>query len=60
MKGLLNDLICHMRAIKVAGIDMIHAERYRFTQNSNRTLHIARLSPHLRTGKLHCAVAHAV
>src|SRR4030095_9584039 len=60
MKRLLNDLIGHMGTVKIAGIDMIHASRYRFSKNSNRTVHIAWRSPHLRTGKLHSAIAHAV
>src|SRR5262245_19889737 len=60
VKRLLNDLIGYMGTVIVAGIDMIHAGCYRFSQNSNRTAHIARRSPHLRTGKLHCAIAHAV
>ena len=60
MERLLDDLIGHMRTVKVAGIDVVHAGRDRLSQNGNRGLHIARRSPHLRAGKLHRAIAHAV
>src|SRR6266404_6483590 len=60
MKSLLNDLIGNMRTVIVAGIDMIDADRNRLSQNANRPVQITRWSPHLRTGKLHRAIAHAV
>ena len=60
MQRLLDDLIGHMRAVKVAGIDVIHAGRDRLSQNSNGGLPIARRAPHLRTGKLHRSIAHTV
>jgi hypothetical protein len=60
MKRLLNDLIGHMRTIKVTGIDMVHAFRNRRSQDCNRGVNITRRSPHLWAGKLHRAVAHAV
>ena len=60
MERLLDDLVGHMRTIKVAGIDMVHAGGDRLSQNGDRSVDIARRSPHLRTGKLHRTVAHAV
>src|SRR5689334_17121965 len=60
VKRLLNDLVGHMRTIKVAGIDMIDTGRHRLSQNSNRSVNITRWSPHSRTGKLHSAIAHPV
>src|SRR5258707_8468033 len=60
MKSLFNDLVGHIRAVKVAGIDMVHACRNRLPQNSNRSLNIARRSPYLRASKLHRAAAHPV
>ena len=60
MERLLNDLIGHMRTVKVAGIDMIHAGRNRLSQNGDRAINIARRSPHLRAGQLHRAIAHAI
>src|SRR5580700_2082452 len=60
MKRLLDDLIGYMRAVIVAGIDVIHAGCDRLAQNSNRSVNIARRSPNLRTGKLDRAVAHSL
>src|SRR6267142_6092505 len=60
MQRLFDDQIGHMRTVVVAGIDMVHAGGNSLSQNSNRTLHITRRSPHLWTGKLHRAIAHAV
>src|SRR6266404_8087185 len=59
VKCLLNDLIGHMRTVKVAGIDMIDTGRNRFSQHSNRYANITRRSPYFRTSKLHRAIAHA-
>jgi hypothetical protein len=39
---------------------MVHAGLYRFSQNSNRGVNVARRSEHLRASELHCAVAHAI
>jgi hypothetical protein len=60
MKRFPNHLIRHMRAIEVARIDMVHACGDRLSQDCNRGVNITRRSPHLRTGKLHRAIAHAV
>jgi hypothetical protein len=50
MEGLLDDLIGDMRAVKVTGVDMVHANPNCLSQNGNRSVHVARRSPHLRTG----------
>jgi hypothetical protein len=60
MEGLLNNLIRYMRAVKVAGVDMIDAGCNRFSQNCDRTVNVTRWSPDSGTGKLHRAIAHAV
>ena len=60
MERLLDDLIGHMRTVIVAGIDVVYASRNRLSQNCNRSVNITRRSPHLRAGKLHRAIAHAV
>jgi hypothetical protein len=60
MKRLLDNLIGYVRAEKIAGIDMVHARGNGLSQNGNRLVPIPWWPPHLRTGKLHRAVAHAV
>src|SRR5258708_1227647 len=59
MQRLFDDLICYMRAIEIAGIDVVHAGVERFAQNPDGLFGIARWSPHLRTRQLHGAIAHA-
>jgi hypothetical protein len=39
---------------------MIHPYRNRLSQDGNRAVNIAWRSPHLRAGKLHGAIAHAL
>ena len=60
MEGLPNNLIGHMRAVVVAGVDVVHAGGNRFSQNGDRGIHVPRRSEGLGAGKLHGAVAHAV
>ncbi len=57
---LLDQLIGHMGSVVVAGVDVVHAGLYRFSQNSNGGIHILRRSPDARASQLHGAVAHAV
>ena len=40
IKRLLNDLIRHMRTVKVTGIDVVHAGRNRLSQHSNRSVNV--------------------
>src|SRR5262249_57966244 len=60
MERLLDNLIRHMRAVEVAGVDMVHPGPSRLPQNSYRGIHVARRSPDLRAGKLHRPVTHPV
>ncbi len=60
MERLLYDLIGHMRTVKVAGVDVIHAGLNGLSQYSDCSLDVAGRSPDLRACKLHRAIAHAV
>jgi hypothetical protein len=64
MKGLLDQLIGYVWAVKVAGIDVVHARCNGIAQNSDCTWNIAREPPDsflaIPSGKLHCAITHAI
>ena len=60
VKGLLDDLVGYVGAVKVAGIDMVYASRDGFPQNSNGGIRVARRSKYLRASELHRTVAHAI
>jgi hypothetical protein len=60
MKSTLDNLIGYVRAVVVAGVDVIHARGYRFAQNSNRGVNVPWRPKNFRPGKLHGAIAHAV
>ena len=64
MKRSLDNQIRHMRAVIVAGIDMIHAARDGLSQNCDRSVDISWRSPYhffaISSGQLHGAVTHAV
>src|SRR5439155_25010157 len=60
MESFLNDLIRHVRTIEIAGVDVVHAGSYRFTQHGDGGIGIARWPKHAGTGELHGAVTHAV
>ena len=60
MERLFDDLVGHMRTVIIAGIDMVDSCRNRLAQNSDCSIAIARRSLHLRTCKLHRAIAHAI
>ena len=45
MERLLDQLIGYVRAVKVAGIDVVHAGCNGLAQNSDRTRNIARGTP---------------
>src|SRR5258706_1688220 len=60
MTRSLDDLIGHMRTIKIARIDVVDPGRDSLSQNSYRCLSITRRSPNLRAGKLHGAITHPV
>src|SRR6267154_5622189 len=60
MQCPLNDLIGNMWTIEVAGIDVVHPHRDCLSQTLDGSVDIARRSPNLWTGELHCTVAHPV
>jgi hypothetical protein len=60
MERPLDDLISHVRTIKIAGIDVVYPRRNRLSQDGNRSVNIVRRSLNLRPGQLHRAIAHPV
>ncbi len=60
MERLPDDLIGDVGAIVVAGVDVVDAGGNGFPQNGDGSVSVTRRSPNLRTGELHCAIAHAV
>ena len=48
------------RAVKVAGIDVIHSCRNRLSKHRDGFINITGRSPHLRTGESQRAIAHTV
>ena len=64
MERLLDDLIGHVRAVKITRINVIHARSYGLTQHRDGARNIARRTPDhlawLPPRKLHGAIAHAV
>src|SRR6266568_288507 len=60
MERLLNNSIGHMRAVVVAGVNLVHAGLYCMAQNGDGAVNVAWRSPHARSCKLHCTVAHAI
>ena len=60
MKCLADNLIGNVRAIEVAGINVIDAKCYCFAQNGNSSIHIAWRTKDPFTRKLHRAVSHAI
>ena len=60
MERSFDDLICDMRPIEVAGIDVIDSERDGIPQHRNCGVHIPRRSPYVWASKLHRAVPHSV
>jgi hypothetical protein len=60
MERLVDNLIGHMRTIEVARIDMVHSSLNGLSQDSDRTVKIARRSPDSWTRQLHRPVTHAM
>src|SRR6202034_487188 len=50
-------MVDHVRAIEVAGIDVVDAARHRFTQHGDCRVAIFRRAEYAGTGELHSAVA---
>ena len=57
MKRLADKLVGHMRSVKIAGINVIHTRRHRFTQHRQRRIFIFWRTKNARPGKLHRAIA---
>ena len=60
IKRFADQPIGHVRAVEVAGVDMINAQRQRFTQHGARLLWILGRAEHTRSCQLHGPIAHAV
>lgn len=60
MERPLDDLIGDVRAVIVAGIDVVYAGLHRLAQNCDRFVCVARRSEDLRASELHGTVAHAI
>src|ERR1700722_13992775 len=60
MKGLFDDLVGHMRTVKIAGIDMVDPVRNSLAQNGYGSFNITGRPPHLWPRQLHGAVTHSV
>ena len=60
VQRLTDDLIGDMRAVEVAGVDVIDASGNRLPQYGNCRRTILRRTPYVRTGKLHRSIANAI
>ncbi len=60
MQRLADDLVGHVRAVEIAGVDMIHAARDSLAQHGERGVTVLRRTEHARAGELHRAIAHAI
>ena len=59
MQRLADDLVGDMRAVEVAGVDVVDAGRDRLAQDGDRRVAILGRAEHAGAGELHGAVAHA-
>ena len=59
VQGLLDELVRHMRAVIVAGVDVGDAQLDRLPQYGHRGATVGRGAEHVRAGQLHRAVPHA-
>src|SRR5580698_596425 len=59
MQGLANQPIGDVRAVKVAGVDVVRATCDRFTQHRKRSIWVPRPTEYARACELHGAVAKA-
>ena len=60
MKRLANELVGDMRAVVVAGVDVIDPVRHRLAQHGERGVAILRRAEHAWAGELHGAIAQSV
>jgi len=59
MQRFFDKLIGYVRAIEVAGVDVIDTEANNLAQDGERTVVICRRPEYMRTSQLHGPVAHA-
>jgi hypothetical protein len=59
MERFSDKLICNVRAIEVAGVDVIDTEPDNLAQDREGTVVICWWPEYMRTSQLHGAVAHA-
>jgi len=57
MQGLADDLVRHMWAIEIAGVDVVDAAFHRFAQHGYGLCTIARRPENAHARKLHRAIA---
>ena len=60
MKRLANELVGDVRAIVIAGVDVVHAPRDRLAKHAEGRVSILWRAEHAWSGQLHRPVAHAV
>ena len=60
MKRLANELVGDVRAIVIAGVDVVDPPRDRLAKHGEGRVSILRRAEHARSGELHGAVAHTV
>ncbi|MNW19114.1 hypothetical protein D3C71_2189610 [compost metagenome] len=60
MQCFPNQLIGHMRAVEITGINMIHPSRHRFAQHCQRSRFVFWRTKYTGTSKLHRAIAESV
>ena len=60
MKRLANELVGYVRAIVIAGVDVVHAPRDRLAKHAEGRVSILWRAEHAWSGQLHRPVAHAV
>ena len=60
MQRLADDLVGDMRAVEIAGVDVVDAARHRLAQHGERRVAILGRAEHAGPRKLHGAIAHAL
>ena len=60
MKRLANELVGDVRAIEIAGVDMVDPARDRLAKYGEGRVAVVRRAEYARSGELHGAVAHTV
>ena len=58
VQGLPDDLVSDVRAVEVAGVDMVHARRDGLPEDGDGTIRVLGRPPHAGAGQLHRAIAY--